>query len=458
MEKPSFESEATPIIEKKSDSIEKSLKEFEKLLATDVKEWKSAFFYGIGELVSSDIYDYTDYTKYWTNNNEDPQDNKFASEAVKKAFISSQEIVAPEVVERYFLSPKLGSDNQTLAMLKELGKVRDEQTKWYIFKIILDTKLDQLSQLEESKKEFSQLVTRLMRGFEFRLSTIREGKDVSRAVFDYLQPQAPKLNFDELVPIWKSRIKHQILPARTIGLDIERALELENALPGSTERLIKEFGIENIGRYPVSLLLEQIDQKENYEIPYGVFLSTEADWNNSLHMGSETIAGLLDSLQQQGMTLRIAEFNGNVDFVRKLKNFDSIYGNRQRIRFGVLNAHGNQDGMRMGGTNRDGNNQIYTFDQRNLNEREEKALEYIRSFFADEATLILASCSVGKENGVAQTISKIMNIKVLGPIENSSAQEIKVLKSEGGISFEVIYKGADDKEIKTNCFENGEIK
>jgi hypothetical protein len=72
-------------------------------------------------------------------------------------------------------------------------------------------------------------------------------------------------------------------------------------------------------------------------------------------------------------------------------------------------------------------------------------------FFKNDATIILESCSTGKEGGIGQQLSEALGIKVIAPKEPTSIGRIKSNLDNDRVDFDVEYRGGTDY----STFDNG---
>lgn len=461
MEKiPHINRENVPVLEKSPDiTIEKGVAPFEALLEVDSETLRNAYFRGLGELVSSEIYEAEDYTKYWVNNERhDDESDRSAADMVREALKGHRSaILEPSKIQDYFEQGRLREDEVTKAMLEELGRISSssKDKKRYVMEIILGNHLAEISEMEQSCELLAGMVPRFMDNIDFRIGSFRDGGEPIDHILEYLSKKTGTFNFSSYIPIWKNRIKYQIMPVKTIGLDIQRVLELEIEQPGISKVLISEFGLENLGRYPRELLLEQVEN-EGEDLPYGVIASSKVDFNNALHANSQTMLRLLKDMKRLGRTMRIVEFNGNIDLYRSLSELHKKYGDHNRMEFGLLEAHGNPSLIRTGGEDRVANNKINSFSVGGFDERSKKAFAEMRNFFITNATIILDSCSTGDTEGVGRFISDSMDIRVIAPTGNAAASRIDVINGEG-LEFDVDFGDSSEGPVGTSVFENGKL-
>src|SRR3989344_793571 len=97
-----------------------------------------------------------------------------------------------------------------------------------------------------------------------------------------------------------------------IQMNLKVINELEKRRPGAASELNQQYGINDFGRYPVSLLELQHKEKSETGKPYGIILYPKHDPNNAFSANPKMFAGLLKSLQGK-YALRIVEVETKED-------------------------------------------------------------------------------------------------------------------------------------------------
>jgi len=71
------------------------------------------------------------------------------------------------------------------------------------------------------------------------------------------------------------------------------------------------------------------------------------------------------------------------------------------------------------------------------------AAKKLRSFFTDDATVILGSCLTGAEGGIAEAMHNL-GIKIIAPKTATSFKSIDTTNKDGSLQFEVDFKDGGD--------------
>ena len=215
---------------------------------------------------------------------------------------------------------------------------------------------------------------------------------------------------------------------------------LEDKRPHSASFLADEFGIMNFGRYPLEMLIDQYDNAEDMEHPYGIVITAARDYNGAFYNGreEEVLNSLSNQLNKENYKVRMVESGGKFTFARFLVRFNEKYGARQKISFAIIRTHGNKDCLSLGDWSEDEEKKAITsFHSRDL--KKSKTLEKIKQFFTDHATIILDSCSTGQRDGIAQNIFKQLGIQVLAPKKNGGIDSIDIKNNNNKLDFNVKY-------------------
>lgn len=204
-----------------------------------------------------------------------------------------------------------------------------------------------------------------------------------------------------------------------------RTIEIvEKERPGISKFLISKFGIYNFGRYSTELLIKNYDEYENQELPYGVVMFAEDDHNGAYFEYKEELDDLAKSLNGKYI-LRIAEVGGKQDLLRLLVRLRLKYGEKHKISFGVLGAHGNMDVITLGNVSNTGDRDIRRSNIKQYGNRRYK-------LFEDNGTLVLLSCESGKKGAIGEDISEAINTKTIAPKGKTGLKSIKAILEEGG--------------------------
>ena len=207
---------------------------------------------------------------------------------------------------------------------------------------------------------------------------------------------------------------------------INKMSELEKARPGAVRILFNEFGITLFKKYPAELLIEQFD-KRNVDMPYGIYATTHEGRENAL--GVEQRFSNPKLLVEKGVTLRFFEFSNPLGLIKKVATLDKRYGEKNKISFAILSAHGNTKGDKafLGGIERK-----YVSSE----DLTPEWIEYLKNFFTKNPRFLFISCYLGKEDQFAQTFTEINEAEVFAAHQavNNESSEI-LFEEDNGIIY-----------------------
>lgn len=225
--------------------------------------------------------------------------------------------------------------------------------------------------------------------------------------------------------------------------NLKTVRNLESERPQITSTLNQGFGIRNFARYSKDLLVQQFDERDK-NVPYGIVLYPIDDWNGAFSGNTkpEVFENLKEQLSQHGYTLRILEAKGKIEVAKSFIRLDGKYGQEHKISFGIIGAHGNKNIMVFGREGEQGALRPQDF----LG----KGVQRVGKFFAEKPVIILDSCSVGQDEGIAERLSKTYGAKVIASDGTvSGIRDIKV-KSIGDkrLDFDVDFSMEKKGRIK----------
>jgi hypothetical protein len=225
------------------------------------------------------------------------------------------------------------------------------------------------------------------------------------------------------------RIAYHHIPAELSAIQT-----LEAHRRGAAAELYQQFGIRWFSRYPLPLLLEQYDNRNRTDKPYGVFLTAVDDWNGAFFEKGrrDTLQTLFDQIQDKGYALRVIEAGNREEIEERLKNLDDKNGKKHKISFLFLRAHGNVRHMSFGPN--DDTDDIF------LGRRGEREnVERLKSYLVSDPVVILEACVVGKRSGFAQWFSETFATVIAPPGDESALESVQVNTIGNDISFSVEY-------------------
>ena len=213
--------------------------------------------------------------------------------------------------------------------------------------------------------------------------------------------------------------------------------KLEDKIPGATKVLHQEFKISDFWRYPTEVLVDQYKNRNNTEIPYGVIIFPIADHNGAFNQDTHLIKKLFNDTKGKYL-IRIMEAEGKFSLARNLLSLDKKYGDKHKISFGLLGGHGTKNSIQFGPTTL--NN---LFSEKNLLRKKDfegEGVKKIKSFFEENPSIALVSCSTGKEKGIGQKISEIYGAEINAPDRPAALIQLSVSFDQNGkIKFDTEY-------------------
>ncbi len=289
--------------------------------------------------------------------------------------------------------------------------------------------------------------------------------------------EAKNFDFEKCLPKWEQNFYSDPDPEkpdpekrkeerikRYVALNVKTMLDLENETPGICKHLARTSGIRNYGRYTPAMLTEQY-KNEKEQKRYGIVLYPYDDHNGAFSVGPEILDDLSGALKAKKVLLRVVEAGGKSGIAKRLLTLDQKYGEHNKIECAVIGAHGAVHSMVFGKTDvlpEDLSLGSPSFKDMGLKEKikrfffEEKNIEptklsergknqvfrqldlegegarKIKKFFVDFPSVLLASCSTGKENGVGQDLSRTFGAEISAPLEDSVLRKIIVDQDENG--------------------------
>ncbi len=314
--------------------------------------------------------------------------------------------------------------------------------------------------LENSSEKTKQNVLHMTQQLVVDVETSLEGAEIVGNMLDYKQSkkrtseEAIKIIFNTLLQygideaIANEWIKEWTSSHETKGLFVRKNLEavvrLENDKSGITKSLSEKYGITAFGRYPTEMLLEQLANEGNTERPYGIVLYPKDDWNGAFHQDEGVFRQFGIVLNQdpnlEKYLVRIYECGSKKDIAKALIELDKTYGNAHKISFAIIGGHGTKDSINFGGGSSK-RNLLYSSDLHR------SRVQKTGDFFEPEATIVLVSCSTGQNEGIAQTLTEKMGMKVIAPTVPTNVRKIIPKYVNGKIDFIVEYSKKDTTAI-----------
>lgn len=209
-----------------------------------------------------------------------------------------------------------------------------------------------------------------------------------------------------------------------IAKNLRAIQQLESHQPGIVRYLSETFGIRHFSRYALDLLLKQAEKQGIAERPYGVCISAVADHNGAFTNLDRSLDSRTTQVYRQADVSHdffVAEANSAEEFKERVRLFDVINGKRFKIDFALIQTHGSPYSIMFG--------VHYSLGSLTLDAR----LKDVRSIFSARASILLTGCESGRENGIAQTISRQLSTVVVAPSEITSISNIAFVEGSDQI-------------------------
>ncbi len=326
------------------------------------------------------------------------------------------------VLRKYFFRKGLSWDQ----FRKEYNEGRDETIGDSVFKLAKKTL--------QNSKDFAEINATIagVVGSTYPL-------DIEKEIDEILTQQVSQFGIDgyETVRAWKENQtgdNRMELFGEFVANSLNSMRIIETERPGICNVLFTEYGIRNFGRYPAVSLIAQYDNRDQ-QIPYGVLIYPESDYNGAFSEHEIAIEGLFRDLSAMNHGLRIYESGSRQEVVRALISADKRYGKQNKISFAVLGGHGEPDSIAMGGRRSNGDLEISQKDLENPRTKK------IKDLFIEDPTLILISCSTGVEAGIGEDMSSL-GVNVIAPDSSTNLDQIRAFRQRNGsLKFDVVFEG-----------------
>jgi hypothetical protein len=244
--------------------------------------------------------------------------------------------------------------------------------------------------------------------------------------------------------------------------NLEAARRLESRAPGSAKALYEQFGIANFSRYDREMLLRQLE-KSGEDVPYGLVIYPEADWNGAFFQNKKQLAEMALKLRMGRLETRIVEVGSQRELTRRVVMFDKKYAPAgHKISFAIIGGHGESSSVSLGTKGEyssppplpeqenypmeleEWKSRVLSSDKgkftirditegRGINRAAEK-------FFNESAPIVLVSCSTGVEGGIAESASGKFGWEINAPNVPTNLKNISVsFDSDNRPKFDVEY-------------------
>ncbi|MBD3398559.1 hypothetical protein GF412_04945 [Candidatus Micrarchaeota archaeon] len=211
--------------------------------------------------------------------------------------------------------------------------------------------------------------------------------------------------------------------------------------------LHKEYGLEYFGRYPEELLINLFfsdypHYKKNSPIAFVIY--NKHDWNGAFYSDAKILLQLLKSHK-----IFLIEVNRDNEIPERIRHFLSPHKNSfGRFSLGgtinalLIGGHGSTRGISLGSS--EGG-------RANITSSDMKMFSRLKRYFAKNPTVILVSCSTGRnEYSIGARISRVLGAELFAPKKDGNISSIKI-----GPKGEILDV---DYTVSSNKFESGKIK
>jgi hypothetical protein len=367
----------------------------------------------------------------------------------------------------------------------ERGYVVDHVCEYTFSRILINTKDEELFKSifemsfgDPSKMEISLDIDKLMD------DAVLSGNEKNKN--EILKLWCETIGLDsKIVSRWsKSKSFHGVdesgnrIYKESFSRNIAAVKALEAERKGASQELFKKFGIANFDRYPVHVLINQLE-KEDADIPYGVLVYPEADYNGAFFQDKNNFDKISSQLEKGGYGLRIIETSSQLGMARRLASLDKKHSPAgHKISFLMIGGHGTQSSVQLGNLEHSDINppplktdevsedeHKVLFEKwkretkRSLNDFKRTSMitgdlddgggEGIRraaeKWLDEDASIVFISCSTGAEGGIAQKIGKELQKDTVGPDRPTNINSIDVeFNDEGKPVFGVKYSNIEE--------------
>ena len=171
---------------------------------------------------------------------------------------------------------------------------------------------------------------------------------------------------------------------------------LEKERPCISSVLQSEFGISWFARYPEELLIEQYDKRGIKDLPYGIIIYPQADYNQAFYseFSNRNIFERLGDQLKGKYEIKIFEAKNSLELVHALNKSRKEYG---KISFAIIGGHGSKDSIVLGNSVFNPERKQGVLDQAHVANKGASSLQLA---FIENPTIILVSCSTGELGGI----------------------------------------------------------
>lgn len=238
---------------------------------------------------------------------------------------------------------------------------------------------------------------------------------------------------------------HYFLPAIE---QLTALRDLEKERPGCAKILYERFGVRWFSRYPLKVLIDQYDERDNADAKYGIFMVALHDDSGGFFSENDrnVVASIHTQLKALGYKLRVIESGGKHDARGRLEQFKTLYGERNVVPLLALRSHSSKNHMELGRGD-DGDLDMVDF-------LPGGALH--QNIFSNGTTLLLDGCAVGRKTGVGRAASQIFGTVLAPKGVQSALKEVSIEKVGDAIQCGArYYVGERDEELAARVYRGG---
>ncbi len=233
------------------------------------------------------------------------------------------------------------------------------------------------------------------------------------------------LDFEDTLSKWKMNAYgegHEASLVWNMMKNIETMRTMEHLRPGSVEMLQKEFGIRDFCRYPETVLIDQYDNFDNTEKPYGVVFSALDDHSGALTSSTWADTKKLYKNLDGRYLLRMFEIDRAFGIGRRLTECDRHYGDHNKISFAMFSGHGTKNSVQFGPEKYDTGLKLLKkfFTKKNswttvsTEDLRGPGLQRMKSYFEPNPQIVVTACDAGSEDGIVQETSEQLKATTYG--------------------------------------------
>ena len=266
--------------------------------------------------------------------------------------------------------------------------------------------------------------------------------------------------------------------------NIDAVMRLEKMRPGAAKELYEKFGIANFNRYREEMLIHQLDV-ENDNLPYGVVVFPEADWNGAFFQDKSMLEDARKQLLDGGYEMRVIETGSQLGMARKMNKFHQKYEPAgHKMSFIFLAGHGSQSSVQLGvnenvlpeidtgpppiesqfkskmeydeafgkwrsnledtieGRKKSSSDPRQTIMAEDLKDGGGSGIRRAsEKWFDENVPVVFVSCSTGVENGIADVTARELGFTTTGPDRPTNVKKVDVkFDQQGKPIFNVEYR------------------